>query len=127
MDPKQWYSQRVRSESHTSSDLELYQDTSEYLDLDVRSISSSFNKPQSSSRTEYLDLNPGSSLLSGSLSDSYVTTAKEVVVADEVEKLYDSTEDSHDPLIEKVDSSSHDTGITTDCVEVKPPEEEERR
>ena len=34
----QWYSQRMRSESHTSSE---YQDASEYLDLDIGLASSS--------------------------------------------------------------------------------------
>lgn len=52
--PRQWYAQRIRSVSHTSSDQDQYQDASEYLDLDVGTLSlsaSSLNKehaPESS-------------------------------------------------------------------------------
>ena len=45
MPPRLRYSQRMRSESHTSSDQDQYQDAAEYLDLEVSALSLSASLP----------------------------------------------------------------------------------
>lgn len=56
--PRQWYSQRMRSVSHTSSDQDQYQDASEYLDLDIGTLSLSSSSPTK----EHAPENAGESL-----------------------------------------------------------------
>ncbi len=60
--PRQWYAQRTRSDSPTSSDVDQYQDAAEYLNLDLGSspsYPSHHLDKQSSPHTEYLNLIPG--------------------------------------------------------------------
>lgn len=95
MFPRHWYSQRARSESHTSSDVDQYQDAAEYLNLDTCSVSTSSSQiskstSTSSSATDYLDLDVGSthhhtpSLAPGSATSTTVIVADEVPVVVQV-------------------------------------------
>lgn len=62
--PKQWYAQRARSESHTSSDMEQYQDASDCLTLEMNALalSPSSQVIVTTSTTEYLELDTGHAL-----------------------------------------------------------------
>lgn len=60
--PKQWYTQRARSESYASSDMEQYQDASDCLTLEVSNINLSPSSEiiaSSPTTTKYLELGLG--------------------------------------------------------------------
>ena len=118
MMPKKWYAQRTRSESHASSDMEQYQDASEYLDLDthIGHLSSSPNsKPNLPSATEYLNLDSGSSSISthvpahisnpGPSHTITILTTKDVVNLLEFPSAPDTESTSQDDVERILDSS----------------------
>lgn len=104
MFPKQWYTQRSRSESHTSSDPEQYRDAPEYLDIHSTALSTSaqVNKV-SSSAAEYLDLDLGgaSHFLAPEAVPLLVSSIVGVVALEEevvVEDIEVSCDPSHDQV-----------------------------
>ena len=121
--PRQWYAQRARSDSHTSSDVDQYQDAAEYLNLDLGSSPSCpshlLDKP-ASAPTEYLNLIPGfspfstpdhaPSLSSGSFGSADVpgTVAQDI----EVSSDQDLSRDPHPDQSESSgDHSESEVGI----------------
>lgn len=117
-------SNRTRSVSHTSSDMDQYSDASEYFDLDSTNqtlqsspaSSSTIHRPQPSLSTEYLDLTPSSSQFSTPSSSAEVTVVSEQREHDE--GVADNTEKSHDKSPDTVEVSHEDT-MTKEVMEVE--------
>ena len=124
--PRQWYAQRTRSDSHTSSDVDQYQDAAEYLNLDLSSSPSCpshlLDKP-ASAPTEYLNLIPGfspfsapnhaSSLPSGGLGSADVPSAvaQDIEVLSDQDLSCDPSPDQSKSTGDNLESASEEVGV----------------